>query len=161
MQKLTVYKNANISVGRKNLTIGGVSYPLDDVLYAEVRDNEGKVSEALMSLNDLPRDPSLRHYLSLLCMFPVVLFCIWNVSWFGLTYFVFFTCRTALNWLGKRLANANSGTSYTLFVHFRSGSIQAYTSNVLFYPQMISHRINNAAKQRMLSTEQLPLTDQH
>jgi hypothetical protein len=161
MQKLTVYKNANISVGRKNLTIGGVTYPLDDVLYAEVRNNEGKVSEAFMSLYDLFGDPSLRRYLSLFCLFPVVLVCIWNAIWFGLTYFVFFSCRAALNWLGKRIANANSGTSYTLFVHFRSGSIQAYTANVLFYPQMISHRINNTVKQRMLSTEPLSLTNQH
>jgi len=161
MQKLTVYKNANISVGRKSLLIGGVSYPLDDVLYAEVCDNKGKVSEAFMSPHDLFVDRFLHECLSLSCMFPVLLVCIWNTNWFGLTYLVFFSCRASLNWLGKRIANANSGTSYTLVVQFRSESIQAYTANVLFYPQMISRRINNSVKQRMVSTESLSLTNHH
>lgn len=161
MQKLTVYKNANISVGGKNLTIGGVPYPLDDVLYAEVLDDKGKVSEAFMSPHDLFVDRLLSECLSLSFMFLVILVCIWNANWFGLTYLVFFPGRALLNWLRKRIVNANSGTSYVLFVHFRNGSVPAYTTNVLFYPQMISHRINNTVRQRMLNTEPLSLTNHH
>lgn len=161
MQKLTVYKNANISVGRKSLLIGGVSYPLDDVLYAEVRDNEGKVSEAFMSPYDLFAERLLRAYGSLFWMFPMVIVVAWNTSWAWLLYLALAFRRIGFNPLKNRFTRNRTPASYTLFVHFRSGSIQAYTANVLFYPQMISRRINNTVKQRVLSTEPISLTNQY